>query len=54
MLNTKFSFTIIKQYNRLRHEVGQTGRGRVPTKYKLKEIEEKALDYLREEAVKGE
>ena len=43
----------VLQFNRLRYEVSKTGRGKIKEKFKLKEVEGRALDYLREEAVKG-
>ena len=37
----------------MRFTVAQTGRGKIPTKLKIKETEGKALDYLKQEAVRG-
>lgn len=49
-----FSYHIVAlQFNKLRFQVSQTGRGRVSKKYHIKETEGKALDYLRSETVKG-
>ena len=47
------SFTLCSQYNKLRYAVTQTGRGKIKKHFKLVENEYKALDYLKQEAVKG-
>ena len=47
-------FVHILQFNKLRFEVSQTGRGKISKRLALTETEGIGLDYLREEAVKGQ